>query len=829
MRVSAIFAGLLLMCTLANTVGTDETYLIRVQTTSASDMNALADIVDSDDSTQMIGVIEGTMSRVETISADYQPAMVETPPTMNLIQSATFNAGDSTWSFEYTSLAADPSGELPAFKRILYFSKQDVSLLGGDAGNLCLQQSTTLSECIQHLQDNYVVLDELANLDSAATVSLAQDYLAQTPASDSTQITSTHTTEAGTSLENIQLSFPHSVVEDSIGSTTILTDSDGTQIPVGYKIGIGMLFVYDDGTLSPMNIFDEFELLENNVAQTGISKVNRYSLARHVQFYLARPEPAEFQSLRLVKMEFQLEPGHSIADTNPIRVSFNGQQLSFTDPDSECVTLMTLLAQANTDCSSPVSTTHLCSPTSNGDLISIVVPVPSSIGESDVAPTLNIETSLETTTSDGSLPTLSILSISTSNEYLTVCKTPKVEQFDVVNYVKLQVFNKQVDDTLVEMALDTTPAETITFSTIQSLLVAVVRPDDTTAAQSFFTNYDKHISIDDAYMTHALTEDSLVDLPDPTSQRTSSGRSQLIFTTAYYSVCPLEETADSIDGETCVTTKDYGELESGEYGAIARPVSSGEYMHKIEYIGAFNVNEYADAETITVQKDLHFVVFFTDADTITLTVEGAPHSITAEDTTFSGLKRVSIIFNAVHDAANTYLQVSDAEGNTKQIFIQVAADVAQNDQTWLQNVFGSNTVKMNEYYERVFSTVARPRNACFYWMWPIYEWAQSPLGLIDTTRIHLSWSVYDAPPAPSAAPTYRRLLSDESSLTHVLRRVRHPYESFTKRSSTPLFEKARRSLQSKQRRAQLRRYIENKLAVEQALKTRRVLKTDKYI
>ena len=151
MRVSAIFAGLLLMCTLANTVGTDETYLIRVQTTSASDMNALADIVDSDDdsATQMIGVIEGTMSRVETISADYQPAMVETPPTMNLIQSATFNPDDSTWSFEYASLAADPTGELPAFKRILYFSKQNVLLSGGDAGNLCLQQSTTLSACIQ--------------------------------------------------------------------------------------------------------------------------------------------------------------------------------------------------------------------------------------------------------------------------------------------------------------------------------------------------------------------------------------------------------------------------------------------------------------------------------------------------------------------------------------------------------------------------------------------------------------------------------------------------------------------------------------------------------
>ena len=823
MRVSAVFGLFLLICAIAGVAATDSTYLVSVRTTTQSDMNSVADIVDVDPtSQQMIGVIEGTMSRVETMSADYQPTTVETPPTMTLIQSATFNADTSTWQFGYESIAADPTGELPAFKRVLYFSKKDVAVTGGDAGNSCLQTETTLAECISGLQTNYVVLDEFAGLDSATTSALTQDYIAQGTKSGVTEITSTHTVTAGTAIESIDIHFPHSAVQDVIGSQSSQLDSDGNAIPVGYKIGIGMLFLYDDATLSPMNIFDEFELLENNVDQTGISKVNRYSLARHVQFYLARPEPAEFQNLRLVKMEFQLEPGHTLVDTTPIRVSFNGNVLSFTDPSSECTTLMTTLGNANEQCSSPLTTMPLCTPSQNGDgsIISLIVPVPASIGESDTTPSLNIETSLETESGAGATPTLSILNINTPNEYLTVCKAAKVEQFDVVNYVKLQVFNKEADDTLAEMALDDAD-QTITFSTIQSLLVAVVRPDDTAAAQAFFTNYDKVISIDDAYMTHALTEESLEGLDDPQAVRTELGRSQLVFTSAYFTACPKETTADSIDGETCITTQDYGQLPSGAYGSIERPVSTGEYMHKIEYIGAFNADEYADSETITVQKDLHFVVFVSDTSQLQLFVGGVEQSIVTEASSFTNFQKTSIIFNQVHDAVDTYLQHTDADGNVKQIFIQVDETVAQNDQTWLQTVFGTNTAKMNEYHERVFATVASPRNACFYWMWPIYEWSESPLGLIDTTRIHLSWSVFDAPAAPSAAPTYRRLLSDETSLTHILRRVRHPYQPYKLHENEWLYNKARRSVESKQRRAQLRRYIERKLASGQALKTRR--------
>ena len=411
------------------------------------------------------------------------------------------------------------------------------------------------------------------------------------------------------------------------------------------------------------------------------------------------------------------------------------------------------------------------------------------------------------------IPLLSVLNIKAQNAFVAICKDSVEQQFDTIDYVKLEIFNKEEDDTLALMDITSDGAgDTITFSTIQSLLLAVVRPDDTTAAQQFFTNYDKSINIDDAYMTHTLDETKLDSLVNPTAIR-ESGRSTLVFSfDNYFAHCPLETDAHSVDGEDCITTHDYD-----KGGPKERPVTNGEYMHKMSYFGAVNLDELDDGDAITVQTGLKFYAYYSDpADqtvTMVLTVAGTQTAVEETISLSNDLKRAEMKFNSVQEATLTLT----VDGAAKTITINMDETAADTDKTWLDNIFGPNENARNSYMERVFATVERPKHACMYWMWPIYDWPLNPIGLVDTTRIHLAWSVSDTPAEAASTPyaSARRLLGS-NELTHVLRRVPHPYKPFA--TDKQHYLKARRSVESKRRRAQLRRYIEHKLASSQVLK-----------
>lgn len=806
-----------------------EEYVVTIQTATQGDMATLADIVDASGGDFTIGAIEGTMTRIKSMGSDYQPATVEVAPTLNLINSATFNTETQQWTFEYETLKSDPSDELQDFRRILYFTNKLHSIDAGDSGNICLDMNQGVSECLDSLRDDYIVLDNL----NGGVTDFSSEYIHGTKDVDSDgtpEIEVSKTDHADAITQTLQISFPHKTVTDIIGVALSMADSDDeNSINVGYKIGIGMLFVAPDGTaLTPLTLFDEFHLLEQNVAEAAITKINQYSLARHVQFYLAQAQMSAFTTVKLVKMEFQIEPGHQLPpqsmSTNPIRVSFNGIEMSLTtgkcDPAGAFVDLV---AQANEQCSSPVTTIPLCSPepyAGNPNVISLVVPLPDSI--TDAVSSFNLETSLETIESpaDGTsidtdqIPLLSILNIHAQNSFVAVCKDSVEQQFDTIDYVKLEIFNKEQDDTLALMDITSDGASTITFSTIQSLLLAVVRPDDTTAAQHFFTNYDKSINIDDAYMTHTLDENLLTDLSNPTAIRDATGRSTLVIDGTYYETCPLEVHELSVDNKDCITTHDYN-----QGGPKNRPVTNGNYMYKMSYFGAVNLDELNDGDAITVQTGLKFYAYYSDpadeAVNMVLTVGNPPVETDVEETISlsNDLQRAEMKFNSVQEATLTLT----VDGAAKIITINMDDEAALQDKEWLQNIFGPNENARNAYMERVFATVERPKHACMYWMWPIYDWPRNPIGLVDTTRIHLAWSVTDTP-AEAASPPYasaRRLLGS-NELTHVLRRVPHPYKPFA--TDKRHYLKARRSVESKRRRAQLRRYIEHKLASSQVLK-----------
>jgi hypothetical protein len=67
------------------------------------------------------------------------------------------------------------------------------------------------------------------------------------------------------------------------------------------------------------------------------------------------------------------------------------------------------------------------------------------------------------------------------------------------------------------------------------------------------------------------------------------------------------------------------------------------------------------------------------------------------------------------------------------------------DRVFLSRVFGSDGVRdatagiIDSFYQQ--SAALRVAHAKVYWLWPIYNWQRSPIGLADRTIVSLSWSL----------------------------------------------------------------------------------------
>ncbi|MBC49770.1 MAG: hypothetical protein CMF24_08630, partial [Ilumatobacter sp.] len=619
-RTTAVLLMLFALATLCR-AQSGENYLVTIETATQATADDMSSLV-SGDASGLIGVIEGTQSRVQTLSG-YAPASIERTPTLTAMTSVVFDSLSNTWSFQYRSLPADST--VNDYKRVLYFSKTGTAVARGDVDNICLQPQQTDDVCRSALGDDYVTDASLAT----AAIPLDTDHI--TTSIDCTTefacITATVTSDSASGVDTIDITMSMLAIQEMVGAE--LTQ-DGVR--VGWKFNIGMMFVYGGGA-SNMNIVEHFEIIESTYNKYAISKVNQYTIARHVQFFMA--EAPTITDLRLVKLEFLIEAGHEATDTNFLRIAFDGETFPLTS--LECSTLQAAIDSAQSTCINPIVApgTRACTPEIVDNVVRVVLPI-SSTQASKVS--IGIEVTIETieTGVSGATPLLSLLQLTApaAGAFIQICQTPEVQQFDSVSYAHVDVYNKAADNTLALLNTGTTEA-TRTFSSIQSLLTIVLRPQASTDAATFFaSNPSKRILLDDLYMAHSLDSTVFTDQITvmPTAQRLASQRSALQFqAVGYLQYCPLIATAAELtttsNADTCITTHDYGRNDAGDHAALERAVTGGNYVYELQYIGVFDIGSDAvvDGQQIDVHAGLEFALVYTSAtQTVALSGCGTP-------------------------------------------------------------------------------------------------------------------------------------------------------------------------------------------------------------
>lgn len=763
----------------------DQSYLVTVETASQATADTTSTLVDAS-AQHLIGVIEGTQSRVQTLGADYHPASIERAPMLVAMQDVSFDTTSAMWTFVYDSIPADASiNPGNDYKRVLYFSSTSgAPPVRGDTSNVCLSSSTP-SACTDHLRAQYVVPNTLA---SDAT--LSTDHIATATTCDSETCTAgadccltvSSTLLPDSEIERITISLHQTAVSTLVGQT--LYAEDGATA-IGWQFNIGMMFVYDSG--SNMNIVEHFHVLEQAYQQTAISKVNQYTIARHVQFYLADGSDA-VADLRMLKLEFLLDTGHVPYSGNAggsfVRLSMDNVPFVLSSSNDACRTLQSAISLAEDTCLNPVVTpgTEACTPLFDAATGVLRIVVPITIDQSMLT-NIGIEIAIETETDTAAVsdpPLLSMLQMTAParDAFVKVCQTPQTQSFDAISHVQLDVYNKDAADDSLQLLDTTTDTATMTFSSIQSLLTFVLRPTSSDASADYFTaNPDKRMHIDDLYIAHSLSADMFTNyaVNTPTAARLVSQRSQLQFMyQGYTEFCPeLTEDTELLSDPQCVLTHDYG-LDSGQHQALERSITGGYYVHELVYIGVFDLTDDAalsDEASIPVEAQLQFALLHLPTQNVIVTCSGTAQAAVTTSVVLESSKHATYyLLEGVSDTCTAQL-LDEQDTVIKTVYIDTTTNPAAADMQWLDVVYGTNAVSdRNLFHQRAFRTVRESTLSKIYWVWPIYDWPQSPLGLVDTSQVHVAWSVTEEIPAPPPSAAARRLLTvPSSSLSHIQR------------------------------------------------------------
>ena len=806
------------MLLFATHVRADNTYLVTLETATQASADETSSLVDAS-AQHMIGVIEGTQSRVQTLGADFHPASVERAPMLSAMDQVSFDNVQQTWTFLYHSIP--PDGTLTPgndYKRILYFTKKDSTnpVVRGDTANQCLLAGVSNDACVTHLQAEYVVPTTLA-----ADTTFTNEHVIATHDCESTLqcLVVESVLEPDSELEKITITMKQEAVSSLLGHALYADDTQAMNI--GWQFNIGMMFVYASG--SNMNIVEHFHVLEQAYTQTAISKVNEYTIARHVQFYLADGTESGvtgLEDLRMAKLEFLIDAAHVPANAGSyVRLSLDGNELTLSSSNPACAALQIAIDVANAECLNPVVTpgTSACTPHFESNVLRLVVPISQAQATSL---NLGIEIAIETrpvgeASDSTNPPLLSILQLTApmNGAFVAVCQQPTTQTFDSIMHVQLDVYNKNSADDSLEL-LDTTTAEASkTFSSIQSLLTVVLRPTDTMEAQAYFiANPNKEINLDDLYIAHSLdaTLFTTSAVRAPTATRLPSQRSKLSFSyDGYTEFCPLVAATVDLDlpaAQTCILTHDYGiNTDTDTHVALERAVTEGYYVHELQYIGVFDLTDadtYPHQGTILVQSGLEFSLIYESAThNVNLVCDGMTVTPAASLGAPNYPAKRADYFLITDPAATCIANLLDsADQVLRSITLDLTQDPASSDTAWLTLVYGNNNAARDTFHQRAFRTVRESTHSKIYWTWPVYDWAQNPLGLVDTSQIHLAWSITDG-----ATPTssMRRLLSapHKHTLLHrkPLRRLERLY-SISANSQRALKASSTHRLKSRKRR-----------------------------
>lgn len=537
-----------------------EPVLVSIQTQTQEDMDSLTAQVDaqaagSGPARVTLGAIEATMSRVVDVDSPYLVTVPQSVPTLSLLGDISFDPELQLWNMTYETMRTDPSAQINDFKRVLYFTKDN--LVQSDTRNPCLTPGTDDAACLHELAASYAVLrDQIPTPDAD---SLTSDGTMTAGCSDVCQITASLADEPLSAQQTLTVSIPHSVVRNVLATRTVHVSpiyGERTQ----YSFGVGMLFVSAGNNAV---VFDAFDVIENSHDQVAISKLNSYAVAKHVSFWteVAAKDPL----LRIATVEYLLDKGQELLQ---ITAALGGRAINASD----CAAM-----QARIDAlSDPTCITQysLCQPavytTGAGATLqtwaAFVLPLP----EWHTSSVFKINTLLTTNDTVTNQKILSTLNFETRSPPQPACENAVPVAFDPMQYVVAELFRGH--ELRVEQITGSFSVQNETaFSMAESLMTVVIRPQNSDTAVEYFEKYpDEHLALDQLYMSHAVHSSVLPGTINNEAVGVENGRSEITLDSALLQTCPPEDlqlyTNPAME---CVTTHDWT-----LQGALARPVST---------------------------------------------------------------------------------------------------------------------------------------------------------------------------------------------------------------------------------------------------------------
>lgn len=561
-----------LCCLLAGALA--QPVVVTVATQNLQEMQALTrhiDAVASSVSEQgnatrvLLGAIEATMSRVVDSESAYLAKEVQTVPTMTLLEEVAFDPESRVWSFEYRSMVM-PEEDLNAYKRILYVSKAG-NMNKGDTQNPCLGHAADAAEgavegavegaagavagavsaaqCVEDLKAAYYV----GPAASATADSLSLPRPWEFGDCVACQISVDLQPTENSVEQRLVITIPHETVRRFLArNETHVSEVWGEQRQ--YTFGIGMLFA---GNNKHLVISDQFAVIENSIEQVALSKLNTYSIAKHVSFWSS---VAAGTDLRIVNVEYLLEKGQTLQKIDvsmnevPVPVSLCESKDAAIKalPDSTCLTKSSL-------CTPSVYTTG--SGTETRTWVSVVFPVPDGLQMP-----LSVNTLLSTRDTSTNKTMLSTVNFQTHHIPQVACADVQSKTFSPVEYVSVDVYRGL---SLTADPLDLKEAVMVqntsivsdsekTYGMAEALLTVVFHPKDAAALAYFEETTNDRIHLDQVYMSHALMQGLLPTEVNNKITSGANGRSDLVLDDALSTNCPI---SGSGSGGSCVTTHDW--------------------------------------------------------------------------------------------------------------------------------------------------------------------------------------------------------------------------------------------------------------------------------
>lgn len=814
------------------------------------DMQALIDAAQTSAlaSSGFAGVgVEATISRVVTVE-NVNLYSAPPAPMWQVMTGFAWDPSAAQFTVEYEALAGTAANGLGDYKRVLYFSKHDsvpYAMAAGDGGNICLHESgnsdSDIEECRATLKGNYVSF--LGGVDSL-NGGLTQDYISETEDGGAEDlfpgIEVVVAPIAQTEKEKISITLSlDAVLGTAAGDPQLGRPDPSSASAQYYDVGIGMLFWPSTG--SKTVIFDEYRLVVDSANTFQVEKLNRYTLAEHVNYQIVQKDgdgSGGSATLRAARIEFLLAVGNVLHQVGAdlginMRVKMpstycTGEGLPepcFLHADTAmCTALSDRIALFSpSTCFTPH--TAICVPqiteitTGSGgsqetrQLIAVTFPIPDVFA----APTpfnIEIHLSVQTTVvgaAADSTPLLSLLNFESNVEPQRVCADPTIQDYKPIDFVVGEIFGKTDGDNMVRLrqctgsehcaanALYNDAGNPLTTqSMIQALAMLVVRPQYTAVARAYFEGQAHEARLDDMYIIHQIPEAGSVvtDISTHTaavaSATNADGRAVLNIPTELTTGAPCllegpSETSTVIEStHTCVTTHDYDAS-----GPLERPQTGGKKVYEIQYRGSvfleptFDTGITLSVSDFDVSSAIPVAIFI--PSTLTDTLDQLSVTTDLGDVTISYVDvYIEAIFGKLYkeyklefadgaaipgtltltieysDGSTSYSTTATLNIDTADVNAAVATDQAS-----LSAIYGSGALEASAMVEFQYDSARLTpdaRDAGRYWVWPVYDWQTSALGLVDTSTLIMAWSVGQPVAAPVAAPAAgggRRLLEWE--------------------------------------------------------------------